>query len=244
MIPASAKTIARTMVLAITTITFNCFTVAAAPVYDAVNDFSIGSNPNGAWAYGTTGTSLAGLFTAFTIADTTLIPGVDAWTASGGFPQVGHNTTGSTINAFGVLHIPADQLFLHPGSAGEYAVVQWTAPVGISGPLYIAGLFSGLDDTPTTTDVHVLLNGSSMFSSNISSQGTPTPFSFTQSLNPGDVLTFAVGYGANGNYQNDGTGFNVTISDVPETSSTYLTSFGLAAVLGLALMNRRRFSRN
>jgi hypothetical protein len=46
---------------------------------------------------------------------------------------------------------------LHPGSLGQYSVVRWTAPV--SNSYLIAGFFVGIDPQPTTTEVHVLLNG-------------------------------------------------------------------------------------
>jgi hypothetical protein len=56
--------------------------------------------------------------------------------------------------------MPVGQLAFHPGPDGEYSIVRWTAP--ISGPVSLIALFTGLDDVGgTTTDVPVLLNGSS-----------------------------------------------------------------------------------
>lgn len=83
---------------------------------------------------------------------------------------------------------------------------------------------------PTSTDVHILLNGSSLFSSSLNGFGASSTKSFSNgslSLNAGDILDFAVGFGNNGNYFFDSTGIDVTISSqnspnptaVPETSS-------------------------
>jgi len=46
-------------------------------VYNAVNDFSITSNPNGAWSYGWTST-LGGPINLYRITSTDFISGVDA----------------------------------------------------------------------------------------------------------------------------------------------------------------------
>ena len=39
---------------------------SAGTVYNAAGDFSIASNPNGVWSYGTTGTTLTGPLALFT----------------------------------------------------------------------------------------------------------------------------------------------------------------------------------
>jgi hypothetical protein len=100
----------------------------------------------------------------------------------------------------------------------------------------IGGLFEGVDyQGPTTTDVHILLNGSSLFSDNISSYLVPSKFTILKSLSSGDTIDFAVGYGVDGNYFFDSTGLSGSItkensSAVPEPSTLFLLGSGLAAI--------------
>jgi hypothetical protein len=87
--------------------------------------------------------------------------------------------------------VPTDELQLHPGIDGEDAVFRWTAPS--SGAFFITGKFEGLDST--TTDVHILLNGGTLLSGSIGSNGAAVPFTLTTGVNAGDHLDFVVGFG-------------------------------------------------
>jgi hypothetical protein len=126
-------------------------------------------------------------------------------------------------------------LNMHPDPGGIASDVRWTAPS--NGTYSIAGLFEGVDYAgPTTTDVHILLNGSSLFADNINSYLVPSKFSLVESLSAGDTIDFAVGFGTDGNYLFDSTGLagsitGTTASGVPEPATTFLIGLGLAAIV-------------
>jgi hypothetical protein len=63
----------------------------------------------------------------------------------------------------------------------------------------------------TSSDFHVLVNNSVTVSTNVNGYKTPFSFSFSRKFSAGDNVDFAVGYGANKNYNNDSTGISVTI---------------------------------
>ena len=94
----------------------------AAPLtWNAAADFSV-SHPDGAWSYGTTGTSLDGAFNAFSQA--TSIAGYDYWSGVS-YAQIGK--AGANGFSSGTVSVPAGSLNVSPGSSGEYAVLRFTA---------------------------------------------------------------------------------------------------------------------
>jgi hypothetical protein len=89
-------------------------------------------------------------------------------------------------------------------------VVRWTAPS--SGIYRISGRFIGLDSIgPTSTDVHVRYNSKSpLFDGNITNFAVPVSFFLQINVkSAGDTIDFAVGFGADGNYSRDSTGFKM-----------------------------------
>jgi hypothetical protein len=202
--------------------------IAQGSILNIADDFG-----NSAFSYGYE-TSLGGTLNPYTVTDSTTTPGVTALLQSGTFPgfppYVGHNTTGAPLN-LGFATLPADTLDMHPGQNGEYTVVRFTASAG--GSYAITGLFSDLDNTGTTTDVHILLNGISIFSGAINGVGTTAPFNLTETLAASDTVDFLVGFGSNGNFFNDSTGLAGTISTsttAPEPGSIGLLGAGLLAI--------------
>jgi hypothetical protein len=188
--------------------------------WDAVRDFSIAANPNGDWSYGYSNT-LGGPFTPFSHHDANVIQGIERWGVPPAIdPAVNRNTTNAAITGpTGTNIFPPDMLLLHPGPAGEYSIVRWTAPA--AGTYSITGAFRGLDRGNTTTDDHIRLNSStSLFSTTINSFDEVKPFSINRTLNAGDTLDFAVGFGDNGAYNNDSTGLAVTITRVDSPTPT------------------------
>lgn len=210
----------------------------AAQTSDVAADFSSTDNPNGVWRYGWS----SALGTPFVLStDHAVREGVDTWRgdlAADGNPGAYHNATGSTILLSGTGSIGPGQFALHPGPNGEYAIARYVAPE--AGSASIASSFTGEDIFGTTTDVHVLLNGTSVFDASISGFGpsSAVPFASLFDVSPGDTIDFAVGFG-NGNFNNDTTGLAATIAlvPVPEPSSLLLVELGLAA---LVLVARRR----
>ena len=209
----------------------------AGVVYSAAADFSPNANPNGVWTYGWSST-----LTSSFILDTahTNFQGLDFWEGSApgayalGYPLVYHNGTNSAINYVGTVLVQPGQLVFHPGPGGEFGIIRFTAPE--AGTFELSTAFSGLDFVgPTSTDVHVLLNGSAIFNGTIEGYGGSSGLSFSKTLTlaMGDTLDFAVGYGTNHDYAFDSTAINATLSSVPEPSSMALMLIG-----GLTLATR------
>ena len=218
----------------------------AGTVYDAAADFSATTNPNGVWSYGWSLT----LGSTFNLdVATSHTDGIDAWdgpfsgAGPNGYPAVGHNSTTSTIT-IGTDQFQPGQLWFHPGPADQYGVIRFTAPA--AGSYALSTSFVGIDLTGTTTDVHVLVNGSSILSGPVDGfgAGSGPSFSTTLTLSTGDTVNFAVGYGSNG-YFFDGTGISATLitslATVPEPGSVVLLSLGFA---GLAVLMANRKNRH
>lgn len=228
----------------------------AAQVFVVGTDFSATSNPSGAWAYGWSET-LNGAF----VLDTAVIHsffngfvesavGVDAWVPTGSgdtspptaHPHVSHNGTTSDIayNTSEIVWRPGD-VEMHPGEGGQYAVVRWTAPW--SGPFDLRVSFEGMNAIGTTTDVHVSLNGAELSSGAINGyQSSYVSQRTGMNLIAGDVLDFAVGYGANQTFFYDSTRFSAQITAVPEPADL-ATVTGVLLSGGAMVLRRRRACR-
>ncbi len=186
----------------------------AATVYSAANDFSLLSNPNGVWSYGyenSLGLTLVLYDVATMDARATL--GLDSWTSSslGVDPHIIHNRTSSPLNIAGSVTVPANGLQFHPGPADEFSVIRWTAPAGGAYTLDVA--FRGNDFVgPTSTDVHVLHNTTSLFTGNVSAYGPGPSFTTVVTVFCGDTIDFLVGVGPNGTHFFDSTGIEATIT--------------------------------
>ena len=158
--------------------------VQANPVFNAAADFSLNSNPNGVWTYGYS-TTLGGTFILDANTGTTISgnPNFSYWDANivfTGTPGVYKNTSATNQQAGG-LNLEPGQLALHPGPHGEVSIVRWTSPD--AGNLSLNAIFTGRDNiNGTTTDVHVFLNGSSLFDSLVNGFGLGSGASFATSV--------------------------------------------------------------
>jgi hypothetical protein len=190
----------------------------AAVVYDAAADFSATNNPDGVWSFGSQFPTLGVGFNLSTASGSFL--GFDYWSANPnvGLPTANHNPTDSTITGWGTAVIEAGQLVLHPGPFGEYSVARFTAPA--SATYSFSASFVGQDNVlGTTTDVHLLKNSTPLFSGNVAGfHNTVSSGVFVMSLNAGDTLSAAVGFGANGNFSGDSTGVSFTVTAIPESA--------------------------
>lgn len=217
----------------------------SAHAASAGGDFSATTNPNGAWSYGWT-TTLGGTFTVFTqtYADTGIgywygpLPSIPTFP---GFPLVGYNPGPSDVELHGAT-VLAGEMTLHPGPTGEFAVVRYAAPD--TETVSLATAFSRQDhDYPTTTDVHVLLNGSLIFDGSIDTVNAATSFNTSLLLTRGDLLEFAVGFGANGNYFGDTTGLVATLDAVPAVPEPATVALLVAGLCVVAVRSARREAR-
>lgn len=229
--------------------------IADAQSYNASLEFSSTQNPNGHWSYGWTQTNgsafnLLPIHTTLTGSElgnpvpTTGV--INVWTSNccGTLqPLVAHNSTSYTLLS-ATATVPPDfgdpwsagygisGLILHPGPAGQNAVVRWTAPA--RGYYDVRATFRGLDEIGTTTNVAVYWNTTDqLFAGDVNGYagyycavGTPRSscvggspvqvYAGVVDLSKGDTLEFTVGYGTNG-YGYDTTGLDVLVRPLPIT---------------------------
>jgi len=212
-------------------------TLAAAPLNNAVADFSTASNPNGNWSYGTRIPD----FLDFAIKDPS-DPSLDYWMGNGGLPRVSLNTTASSILADNILH-PTDYLNLIP-NANFHAVLRWTAPA--AGDYTFSGAFRLHDNTSHGMAALISENDSTLLLEHIfSSYLEEQSFQFTRTLAAGGFVDF-VATSHNGQpqvedfYIWEALGVQLDVSsaaEVPEPASCTLIAAGLAT---LALRRRTR----
>ena len=148
------------------------------------------------------------------------LAGMRAWSASqvgASDPCVSHNPTPQERSMANIRWAPGSLSF-HPGPQGQYAVVRFTAPE--AGQYSVSASFSGIDRSPTTTDVHVLCRGKPVFQGwlNLKGQGNQAAYSGKASLAIGDPVDFVVGWG-NGTYVCDSTGLEARL--VAPSGRTY-----------------------
>ncbi len=222
---------------AVTVILALAASVVTAQSYDPSTAFSPSDNPNGVWSYGYSLTLGSPMMLH---SDRLNVSGVDVWRTdiAWGDPLVMHNGTSNTVDLFTAVRMAPGELGMHPGPNGEIAVLRFSPPE--PGQYEVQGSFFGLDTWGTSTDVHILANGLSIFDGTVTGfgPGTGPSFSTTAALGPGSYLDFAVGYGPNNTFWDDSTGLSAQITMVPEPSITLL---GLSGGLFLwALVFRKR----
>ena len=183
----------------------------AAEDFSPTDDVNLVDNPNGAWSYGWT----QALGTEFFLHTSTVVwfDKLLVWstriTGDAICPGFLYNPEDSEVSVM-TLTIPPGHAALHPGQQNEQSVLRWTAPD--SGECLVTVTFVGLDHGGgTTTDVHVLHNGTSIFDGLINGYLDEESFSDTISAAPDDTVDFDVGFG-NGTYFCDTTGIDVKIS--------------------------------
>jgi hypothetical protein len=234
-VKGSLGSIVRTGIIAAAAIGFGLAGARASVVYDAVANFS-SSSSSGTWSYGygVTGTS----FTAYDSNSTGLYAGADVWYQSTitnfnpPLPIVGYSSSGTT---FGTVSVPNNVLWLHPGAAQPSSVdsiVEWTAPT--TGTYNVSALFERLDTTTNGDGTTAIISEKSsvVWSQSVgpNSGSTQYKYSYDTFLTAGQTILFGVNDGGKGNFYYDSTGFDATISAVPEASTWAMLLVGFAGV--------------
>ncbi len=171
-------------------------------------DYATTSNPNGAWSYGERNTAAGTLLTLYP--GTTVHNNVDFWQRSSGGASlpgnVSHNGSPSTQEINNVARWEPGQAGMHPGFACEKSVTRWTAPA--TGQYGIVVEYSGADfGAGTTTDVHVVIDGTIIWSRDVAGYGPPSAVIYCgqHSLAAGARVDLVVGCGSNNSFSNDTT---------------------------------------
>ena len=198
--------------------------VEASANFDLSADFSFQKNPNGVWQYGYSATnSLApDQFRFDGYADTTGLvgfwhPAATAGTGPDYYPYIACNRTGrSQFESSNGWVVRAGEVALEASNTGQFSLVSFVAPV--AGTYRVSAQFAGIHFGLSTTDVHVLHNGTSLFDADIDGYGGDPTFHKIEGTNPtakysaqvgmkaNDTITFAVGYGKNKTHFGDTTG--------------------------------------
>jgi len=197
-----------------------------ALVFDLAEGCSSERNPNGAWEYGyTVGRTLEpSAFRRDGFHERQ--PAIGFWQpsstpGSGHYPYVACNPSANTllVGERGTrrgLAVRAGQAAMEASNAGQYSVVRFTVPV--AGRYKVTARFEGIHFGLSTTDVHVMHGGASLFAADIDGYGGdpalhavegPSPvaaYAGTVKLEAGDTVDFAVGFGNNRTHYFDTTG--------------------------------------
>lgn len=194
-------------------------TAAPAQDYNLGRDFSVTSNPGGAWTLGWKQT-LPGAFTPVTFVG----PGASdngvpfyCWSIEQfvlpGFYYYPLTNTATAVNAWGQgVHPPGTVMYLAGETAPQnFGVIRFTAPS--SGPFHVAvGVQHYLDgDLAGDTEFHVHQNGVALLDQFL----TPTErtgYTNTLTLAAGDTLDFAVGRGEDGSLYSSGLEIEAVIT--------------------------------
>lgn len=214
--------------------------------WDAVADFSHTQNPNGAWAYGTSGNLTSYNFvvspSAYELTPfSPVYAGVWGWDWR--TPAVADFLCSVAVNNLDhdTLWIPAGTIAGHPGLGPAYSVIRWTAPT--DGMFQIATRVFTTDANPydfNDLDIAVLVNGvaipeSVQFCGIV--HGREGIYNGSLSLTAGTTVDLAIG--PNGDITSDAWLATYTVTEVvPEPASFAAMATGLIALLGFA--RRRR----
>lgn len=196
----------------------------AQTTFDLSTDFSLQNNPNKAWQYGYSAiNSLApDQFRSDKHVEMSgpigfWHPDANAGPGPGYYPYIAYNTTKQSQawpspNGWVVR---GGEIAMEASNSGQYSLVRFVAPV--TGTYKISAQFAGVH-VWSTTDVHVLHNGVSLFDADIDGYGGDPAFRKVQGARPtaaysgqiemkaNDTVTFAVGYGKNKTNSGDTTG--------------------------------------
>lgn len=171
--------------------------LAAAQAWDLAKDFSLNSNPNGAWSYGSS--QSLGAFNVYVnnanVGQHYLsvfgINGIDGWSRSNdAFPMVARNDSGGTI----FQTWAPGQVILHPQNGGLLSIARWIDPNPGQALFRLDSSFRRVEDvTSFVSDYWVLVNGSIMSSGTLLTLNQSAIYNSLLSLHQGDTVDFVVG---------------------------------------------------
>lgn len=184
---------------------------------ERAGDAAKATNPNAtvpAWSYGrrakadlaSTGLTLFG-----TLAQRHTDGVISGWEAPN-YCGVLVNTTDAPGFYLGSRPVHPGEMYLHPGSNLEYAIIRWTAPQ--AGTYVVTGFWQdfswGMGDGGSA---HIVVNGTVVFGTEFDN-GNGACETRVLSLSAGDTIDFALG--ARGGFEADGTRFNAIVTKVEE----------------------------
>jgi hypothetical protein len=198
--------------------------------FDLSADFSFYDNPNKVWQYGYSETNslAADQFRVDKQSDRVDMkcdstgsigfwhPAANSGPGPGYYPYVAYNTTKQSQVGCKGWAVRPGEIAMEASNTGQYSMARFTAPV--AGTYKVSAQFEGIHYGLSTTDVHVLHDGMSLFDADIDGYGGDPAFHKVEGANPTasysglvdlkayDTVTFAVGYGKNKTNSGDTTG--------------------------------------
>ncbi|MCX4240447.1 M57 family metalloprotease [Paraliomyxa miuraensis] len=192
--------------------------------FDAAEQFS-DQNPNGVWSYGYA--NVGGEFTAsptYTQNGSIVVRG--GGPNSDGWRGLHHNVSTEALGYSGGLVMEPHALVMHPGnSVDALAVLRFTAPRTACYDVDVT--WTNIDQQATNTWVWIYTNAASqegtvypftppgfkeILTHGLQGHGASTTFSETMALTSGEVLSFEVGNGGDG-YFNDSVRIELTVTE-------------------------------
>jgi hypothetical protein len=199
-------------------------------LYDLASGFSLMSNPSGVWEYGYSAGSTLTMdqFRLDMFADPKTPIGF--WhpdnPAVGYYPYIAHNSDAVTHqDPTASWAVRPEELALEASNVGQFGWIRFVAPT--AGSYQINTRFAGIHFRLSSTDVHVLHNEVELFSADIQGYGGDPAFLAVQGAQPtalytgsltlqaGDRISFAVGYGPDQTNYDDTTGVFAQITYTP-----------------------------
>lgn len=213
--------------------------------FDLERDFSLASNPNGAWSYGWSPV-IGGGFTPLAFKQTVTVAGgipIQSWQlAASRYPAVYHNGGTNTWSpAEGTF--PPDATWFHPGDTGQpenFGVIRFTVPAGRAGVYalrtavepHFKPAFSG------DCDFHVIKNSTELFGRYLA-HDEGASYSNVLFLAGGDTIDFVIGRGADSNLFGSGLKISATltptITNPPPVGLVVNGSFELGSNPGISI---------
>ena len=201
----------------------------AATKFDLSVDFSFQQKPKSVWQYGYSATNSLDPreFRADEYADPSgdvgfWHPSVSSGPGPGWYPYVSYNRTKqSQFGSQKGWAVRPGEVAMEGSNTGQYSLVRFVAPK--AGTYKITAQFEGVHFGLSSTDVHVLHNGKSLFDADVNGYGGDPAFHKIEGSSPTaaytgeiklkahDIVTFAVGYGKNKTNSCDTTGLLVHV---------------------------------
>jgi hypothetical protein len=209
-------------------------TAHADEVFDLSVDFSTKKNPNSVWQYGYSATSSLASGEFRVDQQSTMVGPIGFWHPTQGdkpgpgyYPYIAYNSTQVTQVGSKGWALSAGEIAMEASPSGQYSLVRFQAPK--TGNYSVSARFVGIHFGLSTTDVHVLKNGVSLFDADIEGYGGDPKFHKVEGANPAaeysgklqlkanDTITFAIGYGKNKTNSGDTTGLFARVVFVSDT---------------------------